>query len=77
MQYAHLVHVNGEIGDVDYETVLESRDGFQLTYRWLRETDMGEDVAEIRDDCWYVKGDARPYSDICFCANPPELVVES
>jgi len=76
MSYAHLVHVNGEIADVDYEQVIESKDGFQLTYGWLRETHDGENVAEIRDGCWYVLAEnpPRPYSDISFSDESPKLV---
>src|SRR5688572_26269460 len=76
MRYAHFTHIDGEAGICDYESVCESRDSFQLTYRWLRETHNGENVGELRDDgCWYVANDTRPYSDVCFTDEYPASVV--
>lgn len=74
MTFAHLTHIDGEIADVDYETIIESRDGFQLTYSWLRETYEGDNVAELRDGCWYVAGDPRPFSDVTFSETRPALL---
>lgn len=74
--YAHLTHVDGEAGIVDYEAILFSRDNFQLTYRWLRETHGGNNLAELRaDGCWYAKNDPKPYSDVCFSLDHPASVV--
>ena len=77
IRYAHLIHINGELGDADYEAILESKDGFQLTYNFLRETHNGDHVAKLHDGEWYLLngGDPRPFSDICFSDEKPQPVV--
>jgi hypothetical protein len=83
MRWAHLVHVNGELGDVDYEKFLESKDEFQLTYRFLRDTATGDHVAELKEDGqWYIVGGHPgyahlPYSDIIFQDEEPIPVAMS
>lgn len=82
MRWAHLIHVNGELGDVDYERFLESKEGFQLTYRFLRDTATGDHVAEFRDGFWYLGNDHPgyshlPYSDIMFQDEEPMPVAMS
>jgi hypothetical protein len=76
--YAHLWHVDGEAGEVDYETILGPFDGVQLTYGDLRETESGDRIAFYNPPSGYwfvVKGDGRGFSDVTFSDERPESIV--
>ena len=80
--YAHFVHVNGELGDVDDEVILGPfPSGVQLTYCWLREN---ENIATVKGDgLWYTTRrpygthvvERGPFTDVSFPTERPESVL--
>lgn len=74
--WVQLVHVNGEIGDVDDELILGPyRENVQLTYSLLRATYEDETVAGLHGDEWYTRDGRGPFSDVTFSEDRPESVM--
>lgn len=76
VRYAHLVHVNGVIADVDDECILGPfEEGVQLTYDTLRATYEDETIAFLRNGQWFTRGGRGPFSDITFSDDVPASVL--
>jgi hypothetical protein len=74
--WVQLVHVNGDIGDVDDEAILGPyRESVQLTYTLLRATYEDETVAGLHGDEWYTRDGRGPFSDVTFSEDRPESVM--